>query len=76
MCVWCSESDNEQDQSVSNVSNVDFELQSVLSEADKGSLDAAMKMMGHSDLQQVEDEVRTFISIIQVVSVCYVPSRI
>lgn len=36
---------------------MDFDMQSVLSEVDKESLDAAMKMMGQSDLKQVEDEV-------------------
>ena len=36
---------------------VDFDMQSVLSEVDKESLGAAMKMMGNSDLQQIEEEV-------------------
>jgi hypothetical protein len=35
------------------------EMQSVLSETDKESLDVAMSMMGHLELRQVEDEVRT-----------------
>jgi hypothetical protein len=34
------------------------EIQSVLSETDKESLDVAMSMMGHLELRQVEDEVR------------------
>jgi hypothetical protein len=40
--------------------NVDeiSEIQSVLSETDKESLDVAMSMMGHLELRQVEDEVR------------------
>lgn len=33
------------------------EIQSVLSETDKESLDVAMSMMGHLELRQVEDEV-------------------
>jgi hypothetical protein len=39
--------------------NVDeiSEIQSVLSETDKESLDVAMSMMGHLELRQVEDEV-------------------
>ncbi len=34
------------------------EMQSVLSESDKESLDVAMSMMGRAELNQVEDEVR------------------
>lgn len=48
--------------SASVCGNVDemSEIQSVLSETDKESLDVAMSMMGHFELRQVEDEVRTF----------------
>ncbi|RYH18525.1 hypothetical protein EON65_27105 [archaeon] len=41
-----------------NVGEDMTDIQSVLSETDKESLDAAMSMMGHTELQQVEEEVR------------------
>lgn len=37
------------------------EIQSVLSETDKESLDVAMSMMGHLELRQVEDEVSSLL---------------
>lgn len=45
--------------STASAGNVDeiSEIQSVLSETDKESLDVAMSMMGHLELRQVEDEV-------------------
>ena len=51
------DSDREIDLDVSLGVSVDFDMQSVLSEVDKESLGAAMKMMGNADLQQVEEEV-------------------
>lgn len=39
-------------------SSIDFEIQSVISEIDKESLDVAMSMMGESELLQVEGEVK------------------
>jgi hypothetical protein len=42
-----------------NIENVD--LQSVLSESDKESLDLVMRMMGEMELNQVENEVRLHI---------------
>ena len=55
--VFFIDSDREIDLDVSLGVGADFDMQSVLSEVDKESLGAAMKMMGNADLQQVEEEV-------------------
>lgn len=47
---------NNSSASAGNVDEIS-EMQSVLSETDKESLDVAMSMMGHFELRQVEDEV-------------------
>ena len=56
-CCFFIDSDREIDLDVSLGVGADFDMQSVLSEVDKESLGAAMKMMGNADLQQVEEEV-------------------
>ena len=46
-----------------NTNDIEYDMQSVLSETDKESLGAAMSMMGQSELNQVEDEVFTFLML-------------
>lgn len=55
---------NDQEFSSTGVPEDISEMQSVLSETDKESLDAAMSMMGHQELRQVEDEVFEFLFIL------------